>query len=257
MSESNANNNNSVAEGGDNEDHDKNYNNTNNPIKTATVDTSTLPLDWTKLGQQPTEDEPKEFPVRYPHDVMEWSVEDEEIYSVGTAGQKITILGDDFKDPQTTNFNVQTLVLRSHLIKDMGGLGHLTKLQLLELYDNMVQSFDEETMRGCGPSLRTLDMSYNAIRDMTPVSYCATNLTELYLANNKLKEITGLSTLKNLKKLDLGANRIRVMDPNELCGLVNLEELWIGKNKIEEINGLEKVRVNNINMRMDDFVFMQ
>lgn len=45
----------------------------------------------------------------------------------------------------------------------------------------------------------------------------------------------------NLKKIDLGANRIRVMDANELSGLVNLEELWIGKNKIEKIQGLEKV----------------
>jgi hypothetical protein len=44
-----------------------------------------------------------------------------------------------------------------------------------------------------------------------------------------------------LKKIDLGANRIRVMEGSELCGLVNLEELWLGKNKIEEIGGLEKV----------------
>ena len=62
-------------------------------------------------------------------------------------------------------------------------------------------------------------------------------------SNNKLKEIAGLSGLINLKKLDLGANRIRVMNPDELSGLVNLEELWIGKNKIEEIDGLQKVRI--------------
>jgi protein phosphatase 1 regulatory subunit 7 len=45
----------------------------------------------------------------------------------------------------------------------------------------------------------------------------------------------------NLKKIDLGANRIRVMDEEELSGLVNLEELWLGKNKIEQIQGLDKV----------------
>jgi hypothetical protein len=61
------------------------------------------------------------------------------------------------------------------------------------------------------------------------------------LANNKLKKIEGIGALTQLKKIDLGANRIRVMDGNELGGLVNLEELWIGKNKIEEIGGLEKV----------------
>jgi Leucine-rich repeat (LRR) protein len=63
----------------------------------------------------------------------------------------------------------------------------------------------------------------------------------LDLANNKLKQITGLKGLKNLKKIDLGANRIRVMDGEELGGLVSLEELWMGKNKIEKVEGLEKV----------------
>lgn len=62
------------------------------------------------------------------------------------------------------------------------------------------------------------------------------------LANNKLKSIAGLSALVNLKKVDLGANRIRVMEATELAGLTNLEELWIGKNKIEKIEGLENVR---------------
>lgn len=44
-----------------------------------------------------------------------------------------------------------------------------------------------------------------------------------------------------MRKIDLGANRIRVMDEDELSGLVNLEELWIGKNKIEKMSGLEKL----------------
>ena len=40
-----------------------------------------------------------------------------------------------------------------------------------------------------------------------------------------------------MRKLDLGANRIRVMEG--FADLVNLEELWLGKNKIDEIQGLE------------------
>ena len=47
--------------------------------------------------------------------------------------------------------------------------------------------------------------------------------------------------MSKLRKLDLGANRMRVMEVDELSGLVNLEELWLGKNKIEKIQGLEKV----------------
>lgn len=63
------------------------------------------------------------------------------------------------------------------------------------------------------------------------------------LANNKLKSLAGLKGLTKLRRIDLGANRIRFMDGDELSGLVNLEELWLGKNKIEKIEGLEKVRL--------------
>ena len=62
------------------------------------------------------------------------------------------------------------------------------------------------------------------------------------MAQNKLKEIIGLKHLTNLRKLDLGANRIRVMDEDELSSLVNLENLWLGKNKIEKVEGISKVK---------------
>ena len=61
------------------------------------------------------------------------------------------------------------------------------------------------------------------------------------IAQNKLKAISGIKHLKLLRKLDIGANRIRVMPSEELSGLQNLEELWLGKNKIEKIDGLENL----------------
>ena len=54
--------------------------------------------------------------------------------------------------------------------------------------------------------------------------------------------MAGLRNLVHLKKIDLGANRLRVMDPDELANLVNLEELWLGKNKIEKIQGLGNLK---------------
>jgi Leucine-rich repeat (LRR) protein len=259
-------------------DSDKEPDNDNNDDNDQ--DKNELPLDWTELGVGADE----ALPLRYPHDVAEIFVDDVDICVVGTAGQKITVMGRDFSskcDP-----HLKTLVLRSHLIKTMQGLESFKELDLLELYDNMVQAL--ECLEACGPTLRVLDMSYNVIRHMTPVAICE-NLQELCkkrdiygyiyiylyiyiygyvgvqrmewnvltlhlssfssaivttttdLANNKLKEIKGLGGLTKLKKIDLGANRIRVMEESELSGLVNLEELWLGKNKIVEIGGLEKV----------------
>lgn len=128
-----------------------------------------LPVDWTQLGVETTAP-----PVRYPSDVADIDADDDELVIVGTAGQKITVLGDAFSS--LLNPALSSLVLRSHLIRKMQGLQGLTKLQVLELYDNQVDAL--ECLEDCGPSLRVLDMSYNVIRDMSPVQLCP-NLKEL------------------------------------------------------------------------------
>jgi len=72
-------------------------------------------------------------------------------------------------------------------------------------------------------------MSYNSIRSMAPVAHCP-KLQELYLAQNKLRELSGLENLSSLQKLDVGGNRIRSLQPVAQC--TALVELWAGKNKV-------------------------
>lgn len=196
-----------------------------------------LPLDWTEIGKE------KKPTIRLPSDVSEISndPEETELCIVGTAGQKITKMGGDLAS--ICSPNLTKLILRSHIISKIEGLKGFQNLTLLELYDNAIEALDglDDGEDGKPASTLTiLDMSYNSIRDMSPVISCP-NLTELYLAQNKLKEIKGLKHLSNLRKLDLGANRIRIMDEDELSGLVNLEDLWLGKNKIENIGGISKL----------------
>ncbi|KAL7557056.1 hypothetical protein ACA910_009892 [Epithemia clementina (nom. ined.)] len=214
---------------------------------TPTDSSTGLPLDWTQLGGGGGGGANAVVapPIRYPLDVVpELDVTDGEFVLVGTAGQKITHLGPDFSkllvqacdsQPNSNDAVLRKLILRSHVIVKMEGLEELNHLELLELYDNQVQAL--VLTPNFSNTLIVLDMSYNAIRDMSPVQVCP-HLREIYLANNKLKSISGLSGLKELRKLDLGANRIRVMPPEELSGLIQLEELWLGKNKIERIQGL-------------------
>jgi hypothetical protein len=145
-----------------------------------------LPLDWTRVTAKKTtkddddDDEEENLPIRYPWDVTEIDINDEsDLVIVGTAGQKITRMGIDLD--QKVNANIKQLILRSHLIRTMEGIGGFTQLELLELYDNMVNSLtalNEGPNGAPGCTLLVLDMSYNAIRDMTPVSYCP-NLKEL------------------------------------------------------------------------------
>ena len=83
--------------------------------------------------------------------------------------------------------NLTHVVLRSHLIRTMEGLSGMKNLESLELYDNMVDELrDLDNGVKCdgkeggvpGKNLKVLDISYNVIRDMGPVSLCP-NLQEL------------------------------------------------------------------------------
>jgi Leucine-rich repeat (LRR) protein len=147
-----------------------------NTRKTTVVTMPELPVGWTQLGAA---DHAAELPVRYPTDVAEISKDDLELCIVGTAGQKITFMGNDLD--RSLHPELVQLVLRSHLIRKMDGIKGLTKLELLELYDNQIEEL------GCladgpngapGATLRVLDMSYNVIRAMDPVASCP-NLQEL------------------------------------------------------------------------------
>jgi Leucine-rich repeat (LRR) protein len=137
-----------------------------------------------------------------PSDVVPVSSSDDSVYIIGTQMEKVTKIAG----LEVAKDSLETLTLRCCLISTMEGVESLTKLRKLELYDNQIQRVSSlESLH----NLQILDMSFNAVRDMSPVS-CCPNLTELYLAQNKLRKIQGIAHMKNLRILDLGANRIRV-----------------------------------------------
>ena len=138
-----------------------------------------LPVEWTQMNAD-NRKSPADR-LRYPHDAAELNNTDTDIMIVGTAGQKITQIGPDFSTNGQVNPAITDLVMRSHLIRNMEGLEGFTKLELLELYDNQIEELkclDKGENGAPGPTLRVLDMSYNMIREMKPVSLCP-NLQEL------------------------------------------------------------------------------
>lgn len=170
-----------------------------------------LPLDWTRLNEcNDTIPPPANSIIRYPWDVADIDITDTYLTLVGTAGQKITRMGHNLHEH--VNPNLTHLVLRSHLIRTMEGIRNMEHLELLELYDNMIDELRELDVRradadgvaaGVGEvagegeedgdvaksseetiellprnELKVLDISYNAIRDMGPISLCP-NLQEL------------------------------------------------------------------------------
>jgi Leucine-rich repeat (LRR) protein len=246
------------------------------------TETLPLPLQWTQLGRAPAAASVEEqaataaaaatatnragstvtlLPrppaattapadqIRYPLDVAEdlWddAVAYNEICLVGTAGQKITHIGNDFstsREAQAARQTLKKLIFRSQLITNMGekSLQGFEALELLELYDNQIPAL--VLPPNIGKTLLVLDMSFNVIRDMAPIAACPL-LREVYLANNKIFKMAGLEPLVHLQKLDLGANRIREIPEEQLVGCKDsLTELWLGKNKITKIQGLQHLQ---------------
>ena len=234
-------------------------NNDTNNTATKTVTPPVIPADWTQLAcdQAPV--------IRYPTDVAGPEVwdktETESIMLVGTSGQKITHLGADFST--TLNPQLQRLVLRSHLITNMQGLSSFQALNLLELYDNQI-----EELHGLdapfGRTLTVLDMSYNVIRDMSPVQACP-NLKELceYFQNGKeyfvldccrnmtlshandlscylfvsttcdRAQLTPFVFKYNTTNTDLANNKLKVIQG--LSGLSQLQKLDLGANRFRTL----------------------
>lgn len=103
--------------------------------------------------------------IRLPIDVVDedaFDPTDDNISIIGTSGHKITKMGG------LTGLKLSKLCLRSHLIHEMEGMETLVDLTFLELYDNQISVLQLSSLA----NLTTLDISFNVIRDMSPVSNC-------------------------------------------------------------------------------------
>ena len=84
-------------------------------------------------------------------------------------------------------------------------------MTFLDLYDNQIQNLDEEALRNA-KALENLDLSFNVIRDISPLKNVSEKLKKLYLVSNSIRTIPPktFDHLKELTLLELGANQISV-----------------------------------------------
>ena len=93
--------------------------------------------------------------------------------------------------------------------------------------------------------LRHLNLSsQGAINGTTLVSLAPlsnfTNLRELHLDNNKIRDLAPLSNLTNLRKLFINNNQISDITP--LANLTNLQELYLMQNQIQDVSALGNLK---------------
>ena len=107
-------------------------------------------------------------------------------------------------------------------------------LVILDLFDNKIRKIPAGFFSNF-KSLMKLDLSYNQIKNIENLDCLGDTLCELYLIENRIKEVKGVDKLHNLRLLELGGNKIRGVG-DALDKLGNLEELWLGKNKINDLS---------------------
>ena len=113
-------------------------------------------------------------------------------------------------------------------------LSDLPKLEDLYIIFNPLLS--EVSLAGI-PNLKYLRAWHNSLLTLSLPEL--PNLTELYLANNTITDVSGLSNLTNLTKLELGNNLIS--DVSGLSNLTNLTELYLANNTITDVSGLSNL----------------
>ena len=84
------------------------------------------------------------------------------------------------------------------------------------------------------PRLVTLDLSHNQVSDVAPLA--GTNIEELFLDFNQIRDISALSDLRSLVVLSLRGNRI--VDIGALSALTRLQHLFLGGNGITDVSAL-------------------
>ena len=112
---------------------------------------------------------------------------------------------------------------------DVSIIGSLPNLEDLTLFDCSLSS-----IAGLANASRivTLDLSNNAIRDLSPLSFMDT-LTTLNISNNAVTNLSALSALQKLSALDVSYNSLSSIAPLATCS--SLSVLVANNNQISEI----------------------
>lgn len=114
---------------------------------------------------------------------------------------------------------LQSLTVRSCSLSaaDLSAIGKLTELEALVLHDCGLSNIEELSSLS---RLTTLDLSRNAIRDVTPLSFMSELIT-LDLSNNALGNLSALSNLKQLQQLDVSNNALTSLAPLATCSALS------------------------------------
>ena len=145
-----------------------------------------------------------------------------------------------------SNFkSLQSLVLPGNNISNVQTLSGLTKLEMLDLGNNIggTNSVTDLSPLTALTALKSLSLIRNGVADLGALSGLR-SLTELHLSFNSITNISALGQLSSLRTLSLSYNQIS--DIGSLAALTALAELDLEGNRIFDLSplyGLEGLRI--------------
>ncbi len=118
-------------------------------------------------------------------------------------------------DGHTVKSDATELNLAGAGISDITGLGSLDRLETVKLNMNSISNIYILEYSGSRLTIKSLDLSSNAIEDITALA-CLQSVEELNLANNLISSELPLMNLKTLKTLWLGGN---LLTPEQIMNI--------------------------------------
>ncbi|XVE70483.1 hypothetical protein DITRI_Ditri10aG0075900 [Diplodiscus trichospermus] len=127
--------------------------------------------------------------------------------------------------------DLQILELGSNRLRAMENLQNFTNLQELWLGRNRIKVINLCGLR----CVKKISLQSNRLTSMIGLEECI-DLEELYLSHNGIAKMEGLSTLVNLRVLDVSSNKLTSV--NDIQNLTRLEDLWLNDNQIESLENI-------------------
>ncbi|CAN8244131.1 unnamed protein product [Cochlearia groenlandica] len=151
---------------------------------------------------------------------------------------------------------LRKLSLRQNLFEDSGveplsRWEALSDLEEIILRDNKLARVPDVSIF---TKLLVFDVSFNEITSLGGLSKASSSIKELYVSKNEVNKILEIEHLHNLQILELGSNRLRVMENME--NFTNLEELWLGRNRIKVVNLCGLTRIKKISLQSNRLTSM-
>ena len=127
----------------------------------------------------------------------------------GTLVYTVQLGGEDFRT------DVTELCVGGTELSSLFGFEKFDCLETVKLSRNRIENLSAMQNAHCRERIRTLDLSFNLIEDVSPLA-ALSNLETLDLRSNQISSVYPLKRLTNLKKLDLTGNPLTEEQVEEL-----------------------------------------